>query len=263
MAGERTIEHLLNIRGSMKFKPIALLVIGLFLGSTITLSVTRSSAPPNEILACTNMKSGKVRLTITGECNIQTESESAVTNLWGLQPTTVPPVQSTSTTTTLRRKYVVDAKGKNLGLLTSSEGRTALWVLSPSGQWRLSIETTEVIGLLRPANTLEGPIFSDEECSLPLLRVMGEGTDLKSERAVAEVMIVKGGKSSVTRQAFQPTGRAIGLPPVFFGFGYEENQLTCVREQESSITDGKPTFVVKSKLATAPSYSPPLRIVDR
>jgi hypothetical protein len=247
----------------MKFKPIALLVIGLLLGSTITLSVTRSSAPSNEILACTNKKSGKIRLTITVECNSQTESESAVTDLWSLQPTTIPPATPTSTTTILRKKYVVDAEGKNLGLLTSSEGRTALWVLSPTGQWRLSIETTEVSGFLLPANTLEGPIFSDDECSLPLLRVVNEGTDLKSERAVAEVMIVKGGQSSMTRRAFQPTGRAIGLPPVFYGFGYEENQLTCVREQESSITNERPMFVVKSKLAKAPSYSPPLKIVDR
>jgi hypothetical protein len=247
----------------MKFKPFALIVIGLLLGSTITLSVTRSSAPSSEILACTNKKSGKVRLTITGECNIQTESESAVTNLWGLQPTTVPPFQSTSTTMTVRKKYVVDAHGKNLGLLTSSEGRTALWVLSPTGQWRLSAETTEVSGFLRPANTLEGPIFSDEECSLPLLKVVDEGTDLKSERAVAEVMIVKGSQYGVTRRAFQPTGRAIGLPSVFYGFRYEENQLTCVREQESSITDERPTFVVKSKAVKAPSYSLPLSIVEK
>jgi hypothetical protein len=157
----------------------------------------------------------------------------------------------------------VDAKGKNLGLLTSSEGRSALWVLSATGQWRLSIETTEVSGFLLPANTLEGPIFSDEECSLPLLRVVGERTDLKSERAIAEVMIVEGGKRSVTRRAFQPTGRAIELPPLFYGFGYEEDQLTCVREKESSITDERPKFVVKSKAITAPSYSLPLSIVEK
>lgn len=246
----------------MKLKPIALLVIGLLLGSTITLSVTRSSAPLNEILACTNKKSGKLRLTISVECNSQTESKSAVTDLWSLQPTTIPPAKPTSTTA-LRKKYVVDATGKNLGLLTSSEGRTALWVLSATGQWRLSIETTEVSGFLLPAGTLQGPIFSDEECSLPLLRFVNEGTDLKSERAVAEVMIVQGGQSSMTRRAFQPTGRAIELPPVFYGFGYEGNQLTCVREQESSIADERPMFVVKSKPAKAPSYSPPLSIVEK
>ena len=247
----------------MKFKPIALLVIGLLLGSTITLTLTRPSASTAEILACTNKKSGKTRLTITGECNSQTESESAVTDLWSLQPTTIPPAKPTSTTTALRKKYVVDATGKNLGLLTSSEGRAALWVLSATGQWRLSIETTEVSGFLRPANTLEGPIFSDEECSLPLLRVVAEGTDLKFERAVAEAMTIKGGQSSITRRAFKPIGKAIGLPSVFYGFGYEENQLTCVREQESSITDGKPTFVVKSKAVEPPTYSLPLSIVEK
>jgi hypothetical protein len=247
----------------MKFKPIALVVIGVLLGSTITLCVTRLSAPSSEILACTNKKSGKVRLTITSECNIKTESKSAVTDLWGLQPTTVPPFQSTSTTMAMRKKYVVDANGKNLGLLTSSEGRTALWVFSPTGQWRLSVETTEVSGFLHPANTLEGPIFSDEECSLPLLRVVNEGTDLKSERAVVEVMIFKGAKRSVTRRAFQPTGRAIGLPPVFYGFGYVENQLTCVREQESSITGEMPIVVVKTKAVKAPTYSLPLSIVEK
>ena len=247
----------------MKFRPLALVVVGLLLGSTITLTLTRPSLSTAEILACINKKSGETRLTIAGECNIKTESESTVTDLLSLQSTTTSPAQPTPPTTTLRKKYVVDAKGKNLGLLTSSEGRAALWVLSATGQWRLSIETTEVSGFLRPANTLEGPIFSDEECSLPLLRVVAEGTDLKFERAVAEAMTIKGGQSSITRRAFQPTGRAIGLPSVFYGFGYEENQLTCVREQESSITDGKPTFVVKSKAVEPPTYSLPLSIVEK
>jgi hypothetical protein len=245
----------------MKFKPIALVVIGILLGSTITLTLTRPSASTAEILACTNKKSGKVRLTNAGECNIQTESESSVTDLWGLQSTTVPQVQSTSTTTTLRKKYVVDAKGKTLGLLTATEGRTALWVLSTTGQWRLSTERIEVSGYMNPAGTLEGPIFSDAQCSLPLLK-LGEGTNLKLERAVVEVMTVKDGLASTIRRAFQPIGRAIELPQVIYGFGYEDNQLKCIPEQESSVTD-KPILVVKSRAVEQLSYSLPLSIVEK
>ncbi len=245
----------------MKVKPIALVVIGMLLGSTITLTLTRPSASTAEILACTNKKSGKVRLTNAGECNIQTESESSVTDLWGLQSTTVPQVQSTSTTTTLRKKYVVDAKGKTLGLLTATEGRTALWVLSTTGQWRLSTERIEVSGYMNPAGTLEGPIFSDAQCSLPLLK-LGEGTNLKLERAVVEVMTVKDGLVSTIRRAFQPIGRAIELPQVIYGFGYEDNQLKCIPEQESSVTD-KPILVVKSRAVNAPSYSLPLAIKEK
>jgi hypothetical protein len=247
----------------MKFKPIALVVIGMLLGSTITLALTRQSASTVEILACTNKKSGKVRLTNAGECNIQTESESSVTDLWGLQSTTVPPVQSTSTTTTLRKKYVVDAKGKTLGLLTATEGRTALWVLSTTGQWRLSTEKNEVSGYMNPAGTLEGPIFSDAQCSLPLLKLVDEGTNLKLERAVAEVMTVKDGLASTIRRAFQPIGRAIALPQVIYGFGYENNQLKCIPERESSITGEKPFLVVKSRAVKTPSYSLPLSIVEK
>jgi hypothetical protein len=245
----------------MKFKPIALLAIGILLGSTITLTLTRPSASTAEILACTNKKSGKVRLTNAGECDIRTESESSVTDLWGLQSTTVPQVQSTSTTTTLRKKYVVDAKGKTLGLLTATEGRTALWVLSTTGQWRLSTERIEVSGYMNPAGTLEGPIFSDAQCSLPLLK-LGEGTNLKLERAVVEVMTVKDGLVSTIRRAFQPIGRAIELPQVIYGFGYEDNQLKCIPEQESSVTD-KPFLVVKSRAVNAPSYSLPLAIKEK
>jgi hypothetical protein len=247
----------------MKFKPIALVVIGILLGSIITLTFTRPSTSTAEILACTNKKSGKVRLTNAGECNIQTESESSVTDLWGLQSTTVPQVQSTSTTTTtLRKKYVVDAKGQTLGLLFATEGRTALWVLSTTGRWRLSTENNEVSGYMNPAGTLEGPIFSDAQCSLPLLK-LGEGTNLKLERAVAEVMTVKDGLASTIRRAFQPIGRAIELPQVIYGFGYEDNQLKCIPEQESSIVGKKPFLVVKSRAVKAPSYSLPFSIVEK
>ena len=63
----------------MKFKPVALLVIGLFLGSAMTLMVIKSSSPSNEILACTNKKSGKVRLTVSGQSS--SESEDVGTNI--------------------------------------------------------------------------------------------------------------------------------------------------------------------------------------
>lgn len=99
-------------------------MIGLLIGSTTTLALTRQSDSQREILACTHRKTGKVRLTITGTCYLDRESESPVMDLWSLQPappTSQETVESPNTVARQLTKHVVDSNGKNLGELISIE----------------------------------------------------------------------------------------------------------------------------------------------
>ena len=104
----------------MKFKSWVLLVTGLLTGAAGTLILAQQSSAPQEILACTHNSTGKVRLTVTGDCNPATETQSVVNDLWALQPTTTAGLSTTAVSTSVPMsltKHVVDSQGRDLGVL--------------------------------------------------------------------------------------------------------------------------------------------------
>jgi hypothetical protein len=225
------------------------------------LTLTRPSASTAEILACTNKKSGKTRLTISDECNNKTESKSAVTDLWGLLPTSsVAPSTIVSTPT---QTYVVDRTQKIVGVLTDTEGREGFWIKAASGNWRLSRSDVDVSGLLRPVHSTEGPLFNDDTCQSPLFRPT-VSANVNDERAVVDILVKGNGKKAITRRGFRISGSLIPFPKTIYGFSYsEDNQLSCSVQSVSAIADGVPKKVYKSKLVAIPKYELPLSIMEK
>ena len=195
----------------MKFKPAALVIIGLLLGSTVTLAVTRSSTSSTEILACTDKTTGKTRLTVSGKCNEGLETKSQVTDLWGLQPTTSAPPSTTPPTTTVRKKYVVDAKGKTIGELISNDGVQSFWILFEGGNFNVSA------GGSTSANGWAGDptVFSDAKCQLPFL-IPQTGVDVKSLRIVVEVPLTTRPTNKKVQKAFRAVGEEISTPKIIY-----------------------------------------------
>jgi len=245
----------------MKFKPIALVVIGLLLGSTGTQYFLTPSTSTTEILACVSKTTGKTRLTTSGTCDSNTETVTALTDLWSLQPTTsVPP---TTTAATQKKTYVIDGNGRNLGLVTDTEGRDAYWVKTDTGNWRLSLSDVDVSGILRPLNSLEGPLYIDAGCTSPLFRPISTSRT-EDERAVVEVLVTKNGSTSISKRGFRIKGELIVLPKIIFGFAYsEDNKLSCAAQDKSVITNEVPKKVYKSKPVDIPTYTSPLSIVEK
>ena len=216
---------ILNIMGNIKLKPFALVVIGVLLGSTITLTLTRPSVSTAEILACTNKKSGKTRLTISGKCNIESESQLPVIDLWGLQPTT-----SISTQPKNLKKHVVDANGKDLGELISNDGLRSFWVKTSTGVFELTSEGW-VRGELAPTDP---PSFSDSNCSLPYLYYdEGNNQDLELARAALDPKNPNGSKSM---SGFKVNGSPISTPKSMWLYNTPSNAKRMRQQQESSDT---------------------------
>ena len=263
----------------MKFKPIALVVIGVLLGSTITLTITRPSASTAEILACTNKKSGKTRLTISGECNIKTESESTVTDLWSLQPTT-----SISTQPKTLKKHVVDANGKDLGELVTREGLNNFWTLFDCGLYNLDNNGRASGNIF----SWDPPIFEDDKCRLPYI---GYPTDVidKTRRAIVEIMPIGSTSSKPQRSAFRVSGNLIPIPSSVYFYvtpgmakGYQFTKMNnpessepiwlekpgCVRLSKQVAFDrgigGRPPKrIYRSSPVPTPIFSGPLTIVEK
>lgn len=209
----------------MKYKPFALVVIGVLLGSTITLTLTRPSVSTAEILACTNKSTGKTRLTISGKCNIKSESQSPVTDLWGLQPTS-----STSTQPKALKKHVVDANGKDLGELISNDGLRSFWVKTSTGVFEITSEGW-VRGELGPTDP---PIFADSNCSLAYLwHDKDSNQDLELARAALDPKNPNGSKSM---SGFKVNGSPISTPKSMWLYNTPRNAKWKRQQQESSDT---------------------------
>ena len=260
----------------MKFKPIALLIIGLLLGSTFTLSVTRSSTHPNEILACTNKKSGKIRLTITGECKNQTESKYQVTDLWSLQP-----VASSSTQPPSLKKHVVDSNGKDLGELLSQDFATnSYWIQNLDGVFNIYADGKVFANL----NSWDPPIFQDSSCQLPLLGGEVQGSDLVTARAVVAIPSLGTPSNKTQLVAFKPVGKSLPTPTKLFVYvspatlrgpesyfentGRRENEWMtkagCIKVNSrdiASMTFTKTLF--RSSRVNIPVFTPPLNIIEK
>jgi hypothetical protein len=261
----------------MKFKPIALVVIGILLGSTITLAVTRPTTDQAEILACTSKSAGKTRLTISGTCNLETETESAVNDLWGLQPTT-----STSTQPRPLKKYVVDADGQNLGELISNDGLRSFWVKTSAGVFELTTEGW-VRGELVPTDP---PTFADKNCSLAYLWYdEGSNQDLALARAAFNP---KDPNASENLSGFKVNGSPISTPKSMWLYNTARNAEWKRQQQESSGTTianqgwlrsgcikvaleeiknwpegGFPKQVYRTTTVTVPSWTGTLSIVEK
>jgi hypothetical protein len=260
----------------MKFKPIALVVIGILLGSTITLTLTQPSASTAEILACTNKKSGKTRLTISDECNVKTESKSVVTDLWGLQPTS-----STSTQPKALKKHVVDANGKDLGQLLSQDFATSsYWVQNPNGLFNIYADGRVFANL----SSWDPAIFEDSKCQLPLLGGMTDGVDLAIARAIVEIPSLGAPSNKTLRLAFRPVGKSIPTPAEVFFYvspaaiqaneswfentGRRTNEWMtkagCIRVNSSDIdTETRTKTVLRSSKVNIPVFTPSLRIIEK
>ena len=260
----------------MKFKSIALLIIGLLLGSTFTLSVTRSSTHPNEILACTNKKSGKIRLTITGECKNQTESKYQVTDLWSLQPVASPSTQPPSL-----KKHVVDSNGKDLGELLSQDFATnSYWIQNLDGVFNIYADGKVFANL----NSWDPPIFQDSNCQLPLLGGEVQGSDLVTARAVVAIPSLGTPSNKTQLIAFKPVGKSIPTPTKLFVYvspstirgnesyfentGRRENEWMtkagCLKvnsREIASMTFTKTLF--RSSRVNIPVFTPPLNIIEK
>ena len=264
----------------MKFKPIALVVIGLLLGSTVTQYFVTPSTSTTEILACVSKTSGKTRLTTSGTCDNNTETETPVTDLWSLQPTTsAPPI------TAPLKKYVVDARGKTVGELVSNEGLRSFWILVQGGLFNISV------GGYITGDVFSGDlsIFSDKQCQAPYFAVM-EG-DTYSQQTRAVVRIPKQGPPSdqFIRKAFRPTGSPKASPKFVYFYvtpstaeyfqsrpnvtdpNFADAWATkagCVRVELEKLKDqsgevGVPKQVMNSAPVDIPTYTSPLSIVEK
>ena len=236
----------------MKFKPIALVVIGLLLGSTVTQYFVTPSTSTTEILACVSKTSGKTRLTTSGTCDNNTETETPVTDLWSLQPTTsAPPI------TAPLKKYVVDARGKTVGELVSNEGLRSFWILVQGGLFNISV------GGYITGDVFSGDqsIFSDKQCQAPYFAVMEGDTYAQQTRAV--VRIPKQGPPC-TAEYFQ--SRPNVTDPNFADAW--ATKAGCVRVELEKLTDqsgeaGIPKQVMNSAPVDIPTYTSPLSIVEK
>ena len=213
-----------------------------------------------EILACINKNSLKVRLTVSGTCDVATENMSPVSDLWSLQPTT--PLTTTTTVATQTKMYVIDGNGKSIGLLTDTEGREAYWVQTDTGKWRLSRSVFDVGGLLQPLYSLDGFLFIDAACSFPVFLPF-VSSNPKDERAVVRVMITKNGKNQEVSRGFQADGEPITRPKIVFRISYGDNGLVCARDEQPQIPDGAPKKVYKSKPVDIPTYKLPLKTLNK
>lgn len=266
----------------MKFKPIALVVIGVLLGSTITLTLTRPSASTTEILACTNKKSGKTRLTISGECDSMSESKSTVTDLWGLQPTS-----STSTQLKALKKHVVDSTGKDLGELISNDGTQSFWILFQGGRFNITSS-----GYVSGEGWGGDPVaFSDSKCQVPYLWPT-EGIEIKSMRTVITAPPSGKPSNTLTARAFKPSGSLVTKPKGLYRYNspkeakfwaetfanrnstdpIDPEQLWKTKEGcqklqieifEEGMSGGLPSKMYLSTEVVIPKYSAPLVIVEK
>ena len=264
----------------MKFKPIALVVIGLLLGSTVTQYFVTPSTSTTEILACVSKTTGKTRLTTSGTCDSNTETVTALTDLWSLQPSTsVPPI------TAPLKKYVVDAQGKTVGELISNEGLRNFWILAQGGLFNISV------GSYIAGDVFSGDlrIFSDKQCQAPYFAVM-EG-DTYSQQTRTVVSIPKQGPPSeqFIRKAFRPTGNPKASPEFVYFYvtpstaeyfqsrpnvtdpNFADAWATkagCVRVELEKLIDkggeaGIPKQVMNSAPVDIPTYTSPLSIVEK
>jgi hypothetical protein len=262
----------------MKFKPIALVVIGILLASTITLTFTRPSTSTAEILACTNKSTGKTRLTISGKCNIKSESQSPVTDLWGLQPTS-----STSTQPKSLKKHVVDASGKDLGELISNDGLQNFWITTNGGLFNISTG-----GYVYGESGAWDPVFySDKSCQIPYFGVEQDVQYSSRTRAVVEVPKLGPPSNQLIRRAYRPVGRPQPSPKlVYFYVTPRTSKLVqqatnpdyinkygwqatpgCLRVELEKLRNmseaGVPKKVLKSSPVDLPTYRSPLTIVEK
>jgi hypothetical protein len=260
----------------MKFKPVALVVIGVLLGSTVTLAITRPSASTAEVLACTNKKSGKTRLTISGKCNIESESQSPVTDLWSLQPT-----GSTSTQPKALKKHVVDSNGKDLGELLSQDFATnSYWVQNSNGLFNIYADGRVFANL----SSWDPAIFEDSKCQLPLLGGMTDGIDLATARAIVEIPSLGAPSNKTLRMAFRPIGKSIPTPAEVFFYvspatiqaneswfentGRRTNEWMtkagCIKVNSSDIdTETRTKTLLRSSKVNIPVFTPSLKIIEK
>ena len=238
----------------MKFKPFALVVIGVLLGSTITLALTRPSVSTAEILACTNKKSGKTRLTTSGACRPTDEQESAVDDLWALQPTVPRTGQPTTTSAKTSTKHVVDSTGKDLGLLVAVDGIDTYWTRTDSGVFGLGISERRF-----QAQFGHVEIYSDANCTLPLIPFRAS-TDSDFRRVVTDDFFRKPRRV----RGFRVVGEPISNPRVVFQRVIESGCTPYTKsdyQSWESIVDVSKFY--RTEPVELPTYSPPLKIVER
>jgi len=264
----------------MKFKPIALVVIGLLLGSTVTQYVVMPPTSSTEILACISKSTGKTRLTTSGTCDIKTETVTPVTDLWSLQPTTsAPPIAAPL------KKYVIDAQGKTVGELVSNEGLRNFWILVQGGLFE--IRTNGYVG----GDVFSGDlrIFSDKQCQAPYFAVMEGDTYSQQTRTVVRVPKQGPPSDQFILKAFRPTGSPKASPKFAYfyvtpsGAKYLQSRSNitdpnfadawatkagCVRVEFEKLIDqsgegGIPKQVMNSAPVDMPTYTSPLSIVEK
>lgn len=217
----------------MRRSSLALVMIGLLIGSTATLALTRQSSSQREILACTNKASGKVRLTVTGTCDPVRESESPVSDLWSLQPASpANPTTAESTTTVSLQltKHVVDSNGKDLGELISNDGLILFWVKTASGVFQLT-SGGSVNGQL---GSTDPPTFADRRCSSAYLWYNAEQRlDLNLARAVFNP---KDRNSSRNLVGFKVLGKPIATPKSMWIYNSPRDAKRYRQQQAASST---------------------------
>lgn len=208
-------------------------MIGLLVGSTTTLAITRQSNSQREILACTNKASGKVRLTVTGTCDPVRESESPVSDLWSLQPAApTNPTKAGATTTVAQKltKHVVDSNGRDIGELISNDGLQSFWVKTETGVFQLTAEGY-VRGALGPTDPLT---FADGNCSSAYLWYdADQRLDLNLARAVFNP---KSKHSSRNLVGFKVLGRPVKTPESLWIYNSPRDAKWYRQQQSASST---------------------------
>jgi hypothetical protein len=242
----------------MKFKPIALVVIGMLLGSTITLTLTRPSASTAEILACTNKKSGKMRLTVMRECDSQTEDQSLVTDLWSLQPSTSTVQPETTTSVPRLKQYVIDSKGKQIGVLVDKDGASKYFVETQSGIWGYGVSHPQISGFLNRIS-----LYFDSKCKRPylsgfqqpknaMMTAINFETDLTTDGYVATTGPLPMPKSGWIIQEIRDSNTEEII----------ERKCTTWNGTDSLEVEVNSSFF-KSEPVSFPAYTPPLRIIEK
>lgn len=277
----------------MRRSSLALVMIGLLIGSTATLALTRQSSSQREILACTNKASGKVRLTVTGTCDPVRESESPVSDLWSLQP--APPTSQTaveSTTTVARQltKHVVDSNGKDLGVLISNDGFQSFWVEYQGGRFNITAG-----GSAWGEGWAGDPVmFSERTCQIPFINPV-DSAELRSLRAVVDIPPPGVPSNKTTRKAFRPVGDLIATPKKLYrynspraaaywanyyqsksdsdpSYSIDPNALWmtkagCLKlsmsEFERNMSGGLPPRLYKADRVALPVFTSPLMIIEK
>ena len=139
------------------------MVIGVLLGSTITLTLSRPPASTAEVIACTNKSSGVVRLLTRGRCDSSNELEYLVRDLQSILPTS-SVLPTTTTGTRVPQKFVVDSTGKTLGQLTKEDGFSSFIVRTKAGIWSFGISYPRISGFLYKIG-----LYFDSKCQRPYL----------------------------------------------------------------------------------------------